>query len=370
MTTHNYSVLLVGNYAPDNQLSMLRFTATLAENLQRLGVKVVVTRPPTVFGRIARDNPRLKKLAGYFDKFVLFPLILLKSARAHRVVHIADQSNALYLPVIGAHKAVLTCHDLFAVRMALGEYSQNRGTMRGGILQRLNLRGLRRLRHVTTVSAATSDDFFRIAGKNARLTLIPNALDARFQGARPPLTRQSPPAPPYFLHLGNNNFYKNRPGVVRLFGELARLEVFSEHRLVLAGKMPEGDLQDEIDRSPARDRIDVRVDLTDEDVHSLYAGAEALLFISLAEGFGWPIIEAQASGCLVVTSDREPMRSVAGGGAVLVDPENPAQAAAAIAAAHKDFARIRDQGSANAEAYSSDMIFPRYLDVYREVVSG
>jgi glycosyltransferase involved in cell wall biosynthesis len=53
--------------------------------------------------------------------------------------------------------------------------------------------------------------------------------------------------------------------------------------------------------------------------------AEALVYPSLKEGFGWPILEAQACACPVATSDRPPMNRLAGPAAVLADPENESE---------------------------------------------
>ncbi len=66
---------------------------------------------------------------------------------------------------------------------------------------------------------------------------------------------------------------------------------------------------------------------SNEDLRALYSLAEALLFPSLAEGFGWPIAEALACGCRVLTSNRAPMTEVGGEAAVYADPDDEAGAA-------------------------------------------
>ena len=58
------------------------------------------------------------------------------------------------------------------------------------------------------------------------------------------------------------------------------------------------------------DRIHYKSGITDTQLRRLYASSELLIFPSLMEGFGWPIIEAQACGCAVATYDIEPMRSL------------------------------------------------------------
>ena len=61
--------------------------------------------------------------------------------------------------------------------------------------------------------------------------------------------------------------------------------------------------------------VETRRAVGNEALAALYSGAELLLFPSLEEGFGWPIIEAQASGCRVVTTGKAPMTEVGGNAA-------------------------------------------------------
>lgn len=71
--------------------------------------------------------------------------------------------------------------------------------------------------------------------------------------------------------------------------------------------------------------------LADPELLRLLAESGCMLFPSLSEGFGLPILEAMSCGLPVITSDRRPMRDVAGGAALLVDPEDEAALAAALA---------------------------------------
>jgi len=92
--------------------------------------------------------------------------------------------------------------------------------------------------------------------------------------------------------------------------------------LVLVGS--KGWLADEIYRLPKKLGIEDRVKFSgyvpDEYLPALYSGAAALTFPSLFEGFGLPILEAQACGCPVLTSNTSSMPEVAGYGAIYVDP--------------------------------------------------
>lgn len=107
--------------------------------------------------------------------------------------------------------------------------------------------------------------------------------------------------------------------------------------------------------------------LSDSALLDELAAADVLVFVSTAEGFGLPILEAQAVGTLVVTSDLEPMRTVAGGGAVLVDPSSPIELRAALRQLSEDTAlqaRIRERGFENVKAYDPAKIVEAYSRLY------
>ena len=77
-------------------------------------------------------------------------------------------------------------------------------------------------------------------------------------------------------------------------------------------------------------------DVRPADLAALYSGALALVYPSIYEGFGMPVLEAMASGCPVITADRSSLPEVAGGAALLVDPSDPGQLARAVALVSTD----------------------------------
>lgn len=88
-------VLLVSNYLLDCQQSMLRFSAMLQTGLRKAGGAVRVIQPEARLGRFGQHSA-VGKWLGYADKFVLFPARLRAAAASADVVHVCDQSNALY----------------------------------------------------------------------------------------------------------------------------------------------------------------------------------------------------------------------------------------------------------------------------------
>jgi glycosyltransferase involved in cell wall biosynthesis len=105
-----------------------------------------------------------------------------------------------------------------------------------------------------------------------------------------------------------------------------------------------------------------------EETACFYQAADVFVYPSFNETFGLPILEAMACGCPVVTSDTSAMPEIAGGAAVLSDPNDPASIARAIVEATapgRD--RLRDDGLRRAGQFTWGATAASTLDVYREV---
>ena len=124
---------------------------------------------------------------------------------------------------------------------------------------------------------------------------------------------------PYVMHIGNNGFYKNRVGVLRIF---ERLRKVSGVRLVMAGPPPAAELLAQAKSPSLAGQVDFVVDPDDGQLGELYRHASLMLFPSLYEGFGWPPLEAMAFGCPVVCSSAGSLPEVVGDAALLCTPDD------------------------------------------------
>jgi glycosyltransferase involved in cell wall biosynthesis len=108
--------------------------------------------------------------------------------------------------------------------------------------------------------------------------------------------------------------------------------------------------------------------ITDSDLACLYRQAEALLYPSLYEGFGLPILEAMASGCPVITSNVSSMPEVAGEAALLVTPQDVGEIAAAMEGILDPLTaqRLREGGWAQARKFSWERTAKQTLEIYRQ----
>lgn len=369
-------ILLIGNYPLDRQQSMQRFAMMMLTGLNAAGISAELIQPSPFLGRFRFAGNFVAKWLAYLDKFVLFRRTLARKLRERpAVVHICDHSNAMYARAIHDVPVVVTCHDLLAVRGALGEETETPASATGKQLQRWIVRGLEDSSAVACVSRATLTDAQRLIathhGKPAfeQITLglsYPYRLLPR-EEARARLVKISVLADANFvLHVGSNLSRKNREGVLRIF---ARCKDKWNGLLVFAGDLLSPSLRSLAAKLGIAERIVELPNASSELVEALYNRATALLFPSTFEGFGWPIAEAHACGCPVLCANREPMSEVAGDAGLLhpVDDEEGFAADLLRLTDPAEHARWSAKTLENAKRFSTARMIAEYAQLYRSL---
>ncbi len=364
-------VLLIGNYPADQQQSMQRFGKMMLQGLTAAGVEAELIQPEPFFGRIKLGGNFVSKWLAYIDKFLLFPRKLRRKLSTRiEIVHICDHSNAVYTKHLGKTPVLVTCHDLLAVRGALGEDTDCPATFTGKFLQRWILVGLKRATAIACVSRATLRDAERLVG-DPQLHFVPNGLNYPYRKQPPEIVRERLSGipnlkEPFVLHVGSNLRRKNREGLLRVF---SRTKNDWNGQLVLAGDPLNDELRSLGKSLGIMDRI---VEVPNPDsilLEALYSSAVALVYPSRFEGFGWPIIEAQACGCPVICSSREPLREIAGDAALFRQVDDEAGFAGDILRLLDPAERERwsEKGLRNAENFNVEKMIARYTELYREL---
>jgi glycosyltransferase involved in cell wall biosynthesis len=156
---------------------------------------------------------------------------------------------------------------------------------------------------------------------------------------------------PYLLSVSNRKRHKNEFRIVEAF---ARAGLDPGMHLVFTGE-PTAGLKQFIQDRQVNSRVDFLGIVEETRLPSLYRGAEALIFPSLYEGFGLPIVEAMACGTPVVTANVTAMPEVAGDAALLVDPSSVEEIVHAMKQVVTDKSlrqTLRDKGLARAAQFS------------------
>jgi glycosyltransferase involved in cell wall biosynthesis len=377
-------IVLIGNYPPDRQESMLRFRDLVAERLEAAGFLVESISPQGRVGPLVKPGGGLSKWLGYIDKYVLFPVELMRrlsqikrSYQGQRVVvHICDHSNAVYAKLAKRwFRVLITCHDLIAVRSARGEDTDCPVSGFGKYLQEAVLRGLGYADGIACVSRATQSDLIRLAGTAVagRSRVVPLALNYPYRVLPQDETLKKLtvaglelPYRGYVLHVGSGLWRKNREA---LFQSVAQIKDSWSGLIVFAGEPLSPELWALARSLELEERVREIVRPDNETLVALYNAALAFVFMSRFEGFGWPILEAQACGCPLICSNRTSVPEVAGEGAVVLEPEDYGAIAGAIQRLQQPAFRdnVTALGFKNVQNYSSDRMMDAYENFYRRI---
>jgi glycosyltransferase involved in cell wall biosynthesis len=281
------------------------------------------------------------------------PVSLLQNARYVRglsadIYHITGDVHYITL-LFPRERTILTIHDC-------GFLHQNKGIKRW-ILKKLLLDWpVRHSRLVTTVSQRTRLDIMELTGcPEEKIVVIPNPVNEKIYKGTASFNEKQP----VLLFIGTTP-NKNLPLLTEAIRGLSCI-------LDIVGKIPAP-----VEEKLKEDNIVYRnsFNLTDEEIADKYAGSDIIVFPSLFEGFGMPIIEGQRAGRVVITSDLPPMNEVAGGAACLVDPHDPGSVRAGIERVIRD-REYREElignGFKNAEKYSPQSIAGKYLECYQKI---
>ncbi|MBF4464335.1 glycosyltransferase family 1 protein [Flavobacterium sp. LC2016-12] len=330
-------IILIGNYKPDKQFSMQIFEVLMAEGYTKSKLHVKVIRPGEIFRKLSLNKQGVMKWLGYVDKFFLFPIQLLVTRSINFILfrsvsyHICDHSNAFYLYFLPKKKTIITCHDVLAIRAGLGfGDTYCHATKSGKVLQKIILKALSGAKKLAAVSEFTLNQLLEIDTKsdsNKNWIIIHNALSEKFvplpeEQIQEVLNKfQQLKGKDIILHVGSDLERKNRKLLIYMIYELQKNW---DGLLVLAGEALNAQLLELIQKLNVSDRILQIQNPSDKEIIALYSRCQAMIFPSYSEGFGWPIIEAQACGSPVITSNKAPMMDEVGGNAALYADPNDA----------------------------------------------
>ncbi len=374
--------ILIGNYVQDKQQSMERFANMLATGLSKEGHTATIWRPVVFFGKLFRSTTTGPgKWMGYIDKWILFPVILhirmlhkkYHSANIH--FHICDHSNSYYLKPLPVHRTVITCHDVLAIRGALG-YADAcvSASKTGRILQNWILNNLTNAHKLAAVSWTTYQqlcalDNIHPKDHSKNWMVIYNAFNANFW----PLPKEEAgalvrkagidPVHPYLLHVGSGLPRKNRKLLIDM---LMVLGSRWNGMICFAGEPLEKELITYAGTLGLKHRIASVVSPDHITLVALYSTCAAFVFPSLSEGFGWPVIEAQACGAPVIASSLNPLPEVSGGSALHADPVRPADFADAFLSLQNKKTReeLIGKGFENARRFNVSRMTHAYLNLH------
>ena len=265
--------------------------------------------------------------------------------KRYDIIHITGTEHYL-LPFLRNPHKMVTVHDL-------GFYTRLKFSIRTFLKYILFIQTLKCAQKVTFISDFSKKEAESLVQfKKGQSLVIPNPIDRSFHRVAKTPNKNYPT----ILQIGTRA-NKNIERVV-----MAIEGIHCHYRII-------GHLSKSHIKLLQKYRIDYSnvYNLSDEDIHKEYEKCDIVCFPSNYEGFGMPIIEGQAVGRVVVTSNLSPMKEIAADSAVLVDPMNPKDIRRGILIALQEYNTYINRGFINIEKYNIKNITERYLDAYKSL---
>ncbi|HST79029.1 MAG TPA: glycosyltransferase family 1 protein [Verrucomicrobiae bacterium] len=243
-------------------------------------------------------------------------------------------SPAYIAPLNSPCPAVVTVHDITYLL-----YPEHFASWWVAYMKAVMPRVLRSAAAIICGSQHSKADIVRTyrvpAGK---VHVIPYGIDSRFSPSAkldPHWAAQLNIRREYLLHVGELSHRKNIPTLLRAVAQLRQHGDWGKRQVVLAGPESQGmlgasEIHDTIREEGLSEIVVLAGRVPDEQLAGLYTGASLLVMPSLYEGFGFPVLEAMASGTPVIASNTSSLPEVAGDAAILVPPHDEAALADAI----------------------------------------
>lgn len=364
-------VALLHDYREEEQPSMRLYAERLGDALLRQGVRVARIRPPELVPDPWRKRSWMwRKIDDYGGRHLVYPRLLRNLSAA--VVHVTDHSQGFLIAQLDERRTVVTCHDLILLQLAagrLGDFPIPRVALQ---IFRMSLAFTKRAASIVADSTQTKRDLVDLVGIDpAKVKVIFPGLNQTF-GPSPERglafrRRLGLGEGPLILQLGRN-FYKNISAVLRVLGKLRRDGV--DARLVRTGRSLGGDDRALAEQLGISSSVVELGAVSDADIPALYNAVDLLLFPSLYEGFGWPPLEAMASGTPVVSSRAGSLDEIVGDAALTADPDDIDALVKHAAAALTDAgtrASLIHRGLKHAAGFRWERTARQMLEVYRDV---
>jgi glycosyltransferase involved in cell wall biosynthesis len=367
-------VALLHNYRDEQQPSMRLYAERLGQALVRRDVALTRLRPPGAVPAAWRARSvSWNKIDGYVGRFAVYPR-LLRGLECD-VAHVVDHGQGYLVGGLDPRRTVVTCHDVILLVLASGRIGATRVPQIALQLFRISLELMKRAAVVVADSTQTKRDLVDFTHIDpGKVTVIHPGLNQSFApqpDKKPALRSRFGFGSKHVILQIGRGFYKNLPCVIRVLHRLradgidacvARVgpALFGSDR-ALAERL--GVVQDIVELGA----------VPDSDLSALYNAVDVLLFPSLYEGFGWPPLEAMASGTPVVCSRAGSLDEVIADAALTADPEDVDTLAWHVGSVLTDQTLRRAmiaRGLAHAAKFSWDKTASQMIAIYQSLIGG
>mgnify|MGYP006098900077 CR=1 FL=1 len=367
-------VTVIGNYkinGYDTHQSMHLYANFLTKVLKLNGHKVRLLNPKPILSRFDFKNDLINKYLRFIDSYFFFGLYLYFTIKKTEITHVCDQANSILIYFLKSKKKILTCHDLIYINR-LENKRFKKLTFMGKIYRRLILTSIKKFDKIICDSSNTKKDLIKTINiKKSNIDVIFVGLNQNFYpmkiSNRKKILSKYNINSNFFLHVGSNVWYKNKPKLLHIFSEFLKLRKNKDYKIVFAGEKINRELMNIVSKLRLNNSFINIVNPNSKTLCALYSDSNGLIFPSITEGFGWPIIEAQTCGCPVFSSRIEPMSELGAKSVFYINPKNIYESAKIIYSKLRLRKKIIKSGFQNQKRFSLSSISRQYKVFYNSL---
>ncbi len=352
----NYSrntVNLLSKYHPQDRYVLF---APVVTDLYALPEFVTVISPVSKFSKRFKSFWRIFKVSGLLKKNNI------------EVFHGLSHVLPFWLKKSGI-PSVLTIHDVIYMRFP--QFYKKADRM---IYRFHTSSGCRRATKILAISHQSKNDLIQYFGIDPdKIVVIHQSCDKRFyvrvdEAQKNDIRLKYNLPEKFILSVGTIEQRKNQLSILKGV-VLEQLDI----PVVLLGKPTEykKELDEYIIENGIRQQLIFLHSTNFADLHTIYQMAEIMVYPSLFEGFGLPVLEAQASGCAVITSNTSSLPEAGGEGALYVDPTNSAEIGKAIRKILSDNnlkEELIQKGNSNALLFQDQVVAGKLMELYKSLL--
>lgn len=341
--------------------SMARYTNEMASALR------AHASPDVSLHEVCPDTHRTlsTRRSRCFSRYVRYGLLAQRTSFA--LNHVLDQANAHLMYVLDPDRSAISCHDVFPIKRWLGLIRGVEPTRVPPTKVQVSFSGLRLARCVLVGSQATKEDLVNVIDVDQmRVHVVPYGISSCFAPG-PPKER----AGCTILSVSTGLPYKNERAAVEVLARVARRPDLDVRLLRIGPALSPADAE-RAGHYGVRSRIQELGHPPDATLAEVYRQSDVLLFPSFYEGFGWPPLEAMASGLPVVASTSASLLEVTGGTALHAPAEDYDGLANHVLTVLTEEPVAQDlsrRGLRRAEQFSWNRVAKRVFELYETILA-
>ena len=338
----------------DSSISMKIYASNLFKELKRY--------PNLKTNLISIKGTNLPFIKNILSKDIFYPFYAkIKEADIN---HITDHSYGALAYFLKPEKTIVTCHDLNTL-----EYPKQSSWL-GRKRFLYNLKGMLKAKHIMAISESTKNTILKHFDYKGKIHVVQNGLDKIFKRInniqdikkKYNLNKEYK----YILHIGHSKPCKNVELILKTLNKLSRCKLIKvgifdkkHKKLIKTLKL--------------KNKIIHFQNISQEKLVEIYNIADALVFPSFLEGFGFPVVEAMACGCPVICSNTSSLPEVGRNAPYYINPYSEKEMRKGIKKVLKN-ARLRkkmiQKGLKQSKKFNWEKTAKQVAEIYNKIINS